>query len=115
MYKVLIHHELPIDELLRGRRDDLVVEIERDADEVVSKLAEADSFVTSDKQWTDEFLTGLSPGDWIQSTSMGYSNYPIEEFRERGIRFTNAAGLHAASVADHVFALALAFSRDIPK
>jgi phosphoglycerate dehydrogenase-like enzyme len=41
----------------------------------------------------------------------GYGHLPLEEFRDRGIAVTNAAGIHAPSIAEQVLGFLLTFSR----
>jgi D-2-hydroxyacid dehydrogenase (NADP+) len=72
---------------------------------------DADALVVNPGSWDDALLDGLDAGDWVQSTSVGYDAFPLEGFRERGVRYTNAAGNYAPMVAEHVFALALDHSR----
>lgn len=124
MPTVLVHPELPVGVTaadLRGRREDLTV-LSADtagsaADEPPADLVElvgrADVFVCSNKTWDDAYLAGLAEGDWVQTIGAGYDAYPVDRFDERGIRLTNAPGIHGPAAGEHTFALALAFSRDL--
>lgn len=114
MPTVVVNHDLPIDSELEGRRDGITVVSTTGREETVSALADARILVCNPSNWDDRYLEALAPDDWVQATSAGYDAFPIDEFRDRGVTFTNAAGIHDPVVAEHVFALALAFSRTIP-
>lgn len=114
MSTVVIAHDLPIGEALRGRRDELRVQSLNETKATISALEDAKVFICNPVRWDDQLLAGLDPGDWVQVTSAGYDAYPIKMFRELNIDFSNAAGIHDSVVAEHVFALALAFTRNIP-
>lgn len=111
---VIVRHDMPIAEALEGRREDLAVEAADTNEAVRALLPECDALITNPSIWEDDFLDGLEEGDWVQATSTGYSAFPVEEFRERGIAFTNATGNYGAPVADHAFALALGLARGVP-
>jgi D-2-hydroxyacid dehydrogenase (NADP+) len=111
---VVVRHDLPVvAESLVGRRPDLTVVAADDTEAALTALADpdADALVVNPGSWDDALLDGLDAGDWVQSTSVGYDAFPLEGFRERGVRYTNAAGNYAPMVAEHVFALALDHSR----
>lgn len=61
--------------------------------------------------WRPEFLQPSLR--WIAGTGAGTEQYPLAQFRERGIVLTTAAGVHAECVAEHAFALLLALTRRI--
>lgn len=51
---------------------------------------------------------------WIQSPSSGVDRFlSIEELRRSDVILTSAGGTHGAALADHVFAMILAFTRQI--
>lgn len=114
MPTVVVRHDLPIAESLAGRRDDLEVQSAETNEEARELLADADALAINPSSWTDDLLEGLDEGDWVQTTSTGYSAYPIEAFEERGVTFTNATGNYGSPVSDHVFALTLSLSRGLP-
>ena len=115
MPTVVVNHDLPIADALDGRCEGLSVVSTSSNEDTVSALSDAEFLVCSSGGWNDSYLEGLGTGDWVQATSAGYDAFPIEEFRDRGVRFTNATGIHDPVVAEHVFALAFAFSRMIPE
>lgn len=51
---------------------------------------------------------------WVQAFSAGVERAPFEALQSRGITFTNASGVYGAHLADHLMALILAFSRQLP-
>jgi D-2-hydroxyacid dehydrogenase (NADP+) len=114
MPTVVINHDLPLEEAIEGRCPDLTVVTANGTDEAVTALADAEFLVCNPGSWDDRLLEALSPGDWVQATSAGYAAFPLEPFHDRGVTFTNATGIHDPVVAEHVFALAFAFSRTIP-
>lgn len=111
---VIVRHDLPIAEALKGTRENLTVVAAESNDHANELLPDGDSFVVNPTNWEHDFLDGLDEGDWVQATSTGYSAFPVEEFEARGITFTNATGNYGAPVADHVFALALGLARGVP-
>lgn len=118
MPTLLVHYGLPtpVDgSELEGKRDDLTVVRSRSCGENRELLADADVVVTANGLWDDAFLDSLEAGDWVQTIGAGYDAYPTERFREAGVVLTNAPGIHGATAAEHVMALALAFSRRLPE
>lgn len=111
---VIVRHDMPIAEALEGRRDDLRVRAAETNERVKELLPEGDALIINPSIWEDDLLEGLTEGDWVQATSTGYAAFPVEEFRTRGITFTNATGNYGSPVADHAFALALGLARGIP-
>lgn len=111
---VLVHHDLPIAEAIRASRPDLDVANADGPGDAVARLRTADALVTNTLHWDDALLDALDPGDWVQTTSAGYAAFPVEAFDERGVAFSTAAGVTAATVAEHAFALALSFTRRLP-
>lgn len=56
-----------------------------------------------------------APGlKWIQVTFAGVDKILFPEIKERRILLTNARGMHGKTIAEHVFALLLAFTRRLP-
>ena len=113
MSTTVVRHDLPVAESLAGTRPDVEVLKANTTEEVLEHLPAADSLVVNPSSWDDRFLHGLAGGDWVQATSTGYAAFPIDEFDERGVTFTNATGNYGTPVADHAFALMLALARSI--
>lgn len=114
MSTTVVRHDLSIAKSLAGTRESLEVVETKTAEEVLEHLSTADSLVVNPSNWDDRFLDGLEDGDWVQATSTGYSAFPIDEFDERGVTFTNATGNFGTPVADHSFALILGLARNVP-
>jgi len=114
MVTLVIRHDLDIASEIDTVPDDLTVVSADDEDAVLSIDSLADVFVAANSTWEDIYLEVLTDGAWVQTTSKGVDNFPVERFEERGITFTNAAGNHGVVVAEHVFALVLAISRRLP-
>jgi phosphoglycerate dehydrogenase-like enzyme len=64
---------------------------------------------------TPEFLAAARELCWLQSMSAGVERYVgLEDLAERPeVVLTNMAGVHGPAIADHVFALLLALTRDL--
>lgn len=113
MPTAVVYHDLAIAERLSEGLADLTV-VETDSSDATSEaLADAEILVTNPTLWSDAFLDQLERGDWVQATSIGYAAFPVEEFTERGIEFSNAETLHDSVVSEHAFALALGLSRGV--
>lgn len=63
---------------------------------------------------TQEFIDAAPNLQWVQALSAGVERYPFEKIRSRGITLTNASGVYGPHLADHLMALILAFSRQLP-
>jgi len=114
MPTVAVFHDLPIESVLRGRRDDLEVVAVRSNEDAYEALETADILVVNPANWDDSFVDHLEGGNWIQATSTGYDVFPLARLGERGVTLTNAAGNYAPVVSEHAFAMMLALSRNLP-
>ena len=114
MSTVVVFHDLPIESVLRGRRDDLEIVAVRSNEEAYEALETADMFVVNPANWDDSFVDRLDGGNWVQTTSAGYDVFPLARLRERGVTLTNAGGNYAPVVSEHAFAMMLALSRKLP-
>lgn len=65
---------------------------------------------------TPEFLRAAKKLVWVQAGSAGVDRYlAIPELAEpEGLVLTNMSGIHGPAIADHVFAMLLALTRDLP-
>jgi D-2-hydroxyacid dehydrogenase (NADP+) len=80
-----------------------------DRDDVARLLEAAPALVTF--RWFDEWLTPALR--WVQATSTGTEQFPIDRFRERGVVLTSARGVHEVQVSEHALALLLAMTRGV--
>lgn len=53
--------------------------------------------------------------EWIQSTFAGTNRYDHSYLDEHGITLTNASGVHAIPIAEHVFGYMLQFERNLTR
>ena len=51
---------------------------------------------------------------WVQWIGAGVERVPLAALKERGIVLTNNSGVHAINIAEHVLAMMLAFTRELP-
>ncbi len=67
--------------------------------------------------WTAQVREVLEQGEtklrWVQSVSSGIDYIPLDLLEERGVKLTDASGVHARSVAESAFAMMLGFARGI--
>lgn len=54
------------------------------------------------KDWRQQLLTAESNLKWIQSISAGVDYLPLKDFAQQEILLSNASGIHARSISDHV-------------
>lgn len=52
--------------------------------------------------WQDSLLVPDTSLQWVQSISAGVDYLPLAEFAKYGVRLSNASGIHAHAIADHV-------------
>jgi phosphoglycerate dehydrogenase-like enzyme len=66
---------------------------------------------------TPEFLRAAKNLVWVQAHSAGVDRYvTIPELRDNDrVLLTNMRGVHGPAIADHVFAMLLALTRDLPE
>lgn len=107
--RVVLHHAHPprVDTALAAMPD---IELQRPGDTAaVTRALEEGCEVLVTHTWREAFLTPSLR--WIAGTGAGVEQYPLERLHERNVVLTTAAGVHAACVAEHAFALMLACTR----
>lgn len=70
-------------------------------------------FISANRTWNDDYVDALSAGDWVTTSGSGYETYPLDEFDERGVTFTNTNGIHYRPIGEHAFGLLFAVSRQL--
>lgn len=115
MVKVLVSYPMPL-----NLRERLRVGIKGDVD-----LVFADDEESAKKEIRDaEILFGrLTPQlleqarklRWVQAPFASQERHLFPEFIESDILLTNVAGIYNEEIADHVYALILGFTRQIPR
>ncbi|KKO50993.1 D-2-hydroxyacid dehydrogenase [Paenibacillus sp. DMB20] len=76
-------------------------------------VAQADILLGWTGAAADEALQEDSRVRWIQVWSAGVDRMPLGKLRERGIRLTNASGVHSIPISEHIFAMMLAYTRNL--
>lgn len=62
----------------------------------------------------DHHLTECDTLCWLQTGGAGVEHLPMAWLQEHGVIVTNGSGLHVPNMAEHAFAMMLAFARCIP-
>ncbi|MFC4600012.1 D-2-hydroxyacid dehydrogenase [Cohnella hongkongensis] len=61
----------------------------------------------------EEAVASANRLKWVQTSSAGVDKLPLDALRERGVALTSASGIHPVSMAETLFAMLLAFSRNL--
>lgn len=114
--RVVVHPERPdgVWEALRALADQEPMTLVDAADEqdVVDAL-QVPGAVLATYRWSPRFLQpGLS---LVQAMSTGVDQFPLDEFRRRGIGLCNASGVLADCIAEHALACLFALTRNLPQ
>lgn len=89
------------------------VSYEHDRSVLTERIAEADAVVG---HVPDDLLAGAKRLRWVQTTGAGANGVCTPAYRARDdMVATSAAGVHVASVPEHVLAMMLAFARCLPE
>jgi phosphoglycerate dehydrogenase-like enzyme len=107
-------HGLPMDEYaaeLRERLPDRDIALARTPQE--ERKLVADAPVVTGVGIDEELLDAAEGLELFACAYAGYGHLPMDALRERGVAVTNAAGIHAASIAEQVLGYVLTFARDL--
>jgi len=109
--KVLVTHGMSSDDLERieAVAEGISAEATRTAEEAMARAAEAE--VIQAGRWSDELWQSAPGLKWVQSGGAGVERFMTPEFIASPIILTNAQGVYAIPIADHVMAFILHFSR----
>ena len=99
-------------DVVKQRFPDVDIVLEPDADRIVAQLADADAYTGF--RLTAEQLDQASNLKWVHSLSAGVEQWLDAGIAKRGLLLTNSSGVHATNIAEHVFAMMLAFARQLP-
>ena len=88
-----------------------VLHLTRD-DQLALEIADADIFAGI--QLPPERLRLAKRLKWVHSTAAGVAQLMYPELRNSGIIVTNASGVHAIPMAEHVVGMMVALARDFP-
>lgn len=110
----------PIIYLNRTFRPELIQQIKDTAPdyEIKEKLTEADFpdveiSLGWDKSLADFLLSEKSNLKWVQAISAGVDVLPLKNFSKRDILLSNASGIHAIAITEHVIGVILSFYRGL--
>ncbi|EGG37552.1 D-2-hydroxyacid dehydrogenase [Paenibacillus sp. HGF5] len=106
---------------LTAEQQQKIKEIAPDYDLLVTKAKEltgsivrdADIMIGWSRSMQEEVLSADSKLKWIQAWSAGVDKMPLRELEEKGIQLTNASGVHSVPITEHIFAMILAFNRNL--
>ena len=109
--RVLVTHDLAEADLesLRAVSDSLVVETATSMEEALAKASGAQ--VIQPGHWAEEMWRSAPGLKWVQSGGAGVEWLLTPDFAASPIILTNARGIYAIPIADHIMAFVLHFSR----
>jgi len=96
---------------LRERLPDREVALARTPGE--ERALVADARVVTGSAIDEELLAVADELELFACSYAGYGHLPMDAFHERGVAVTNAAGIHAPSIAEQVLGYLLTFARDL--
>ncbi|ELZ06029.1 D-2-hydroxyacid dehydrogenase [Natrialba asiatica] len=116
----LVMHEAPhqgsVDELaaaVRDRNSEIPLTKAYSYEDSKRALQDEGTEIVITRALPDELLAEAPAVRWIQALSAGVDHYDIERLRDRGIRLTNASGVHANPAAEQVLGYMLQFERNL--
>ncbi|UCC68964.1 MAG: D-2-hydroxyacid dehydrogenase [Armatimonadota bacterium] len=111
LVRVLVTYDMSEADLekIRSVSDSVEVEKAISMEEALAKVAEAE--VVHAGRWSDELWRASPRLKWVQSTGAGVRRFLTSDFIAAAIVLTNARGVYAVPIADHVMAFVLHFSR----
>ncbi|MGO4786726.1 D-2-hydroxyacid dehydrogenase [Paenibacillus sp. 2KB_20] len=115
MPKIVAIHDLTTEQQQK------IKDIAPDYELLVTKAKELTPSIVQDTEimigWSrsiqEDILSANSKLKWIQAWSAGVDKMPLKELEKRGIQLTNASGVHSVPITEHVFAMMLAFTRNL--
>lgn len=109
--KVLVTHDMGEADLnkIRSVSDSIEVETARNMAEALGKAPAAE--VIQPGRWSDELWKSATCLKWVQSGGAGVERFLTADFIASPIVLTNARGIYAVPIADHIMAFVLHFSR----
>ncbi|GAA0651397.1 D-2-hydroxyacid dehydrogenase [Salarchaeum japonicum] len=88
------------------RLRDALESVDPDVSIVGDDLDSVDAVVTFLHR--DAFLDSV---EWVHSIQAGYDRFPLDDFADAGVAFTNSSGIHGASVGEYAVGQMLALAR----
>lgn len=109
--KVLISHRTSESDLdrIQSAAEGVVAEQAVDLDEALAKVSRVE--VIQAGRWSEELWKSAPRLKWVQSGGAGVEGLLTQDFIASPIILTNAQGIYAIPIADHIMAFILCFSR----
>ncbi|MFC7227346.1 D-2-hydroxyacid dehydrogenase [Salinirubellus salinus] len=105
-------HGMPVEEYATALRERLDCEVRLARTPAEERDLAADATVVTGPRMDEGLLAAADSLELFAGAYAGHSHLPLEAFEERGVAVTNASGVHAPNVAEHVVGAILAFSRN---
>jgi phosphoglycerate dehydrogenase-like enzyme len=111
--KLLVSRRLSDTDLARIRSvpGAFLVEQGETLEEAIARAADAE--VVFAGRWSDDLWKAAPRLRWVQSGGAGVERFLTPDFIGSSVVLTNAAGVYAIPIAEHVIALVLAFARGL--
>ncbi len=100
----------PLASEIRERLDTDDVDLRVATDEEGTARHAPDAEIVVTHRLTDD-LRAAAPLRWVQALSAGVDSYDLDSLREAGVTLTNASGIHAQPIGEHVLGALLHFER----
>ena len=104
-------HGMPIEEYAAALRERLDCEVRLARTPAQEREMVAGARVVTGPRMDEELLDRADSLDLFAGVYAGHSHLPVDAFEERGVAVTNASGVHAPNMAEHVVGAILSFSR----
>ena len=115
MIKVLVSYSMPLElreRIQAGVKGDVDLVFAENKEKTKQEISNAEILFGS---LTPELFKLGKKLRWVQAPSAGQEGHLFPEFIKSDILLTNVAGIYNEEIADHVYALILAFTRQIPR
>jgi phosphoglycerate dehydrogenase-like enzyme len=109
--RVLLNYDAGEEDLTRVRAVSAELLVERAASREEGKARAAEAEVVLAGHWSEELWKGAPRLRWVQSWGAGIERFLTPDFVASPVLLTNAQGLYATPIAEHVLAFLLHFSR----
>lgn len=96
---------------IEARIPDVEITVCEDVRSFAVELESADVLITN--RFPEQFHKYADGLSWIQTASAGLGMYDLDLLRESNVIVTNASGVHAEPIAEHVLAYMLVFERKV--
>jgi phosphoglycerate dehydrogenase-like enzyme len=104
-------HGMPVEGYATALRDRLDCEVRLASTPAQERDLVADARVVTGPRMDADLLDRADALELFAGAYAGHSHLPLSAFEERGVAVTDAVGVHAPNVAEHVLGAILSFSR----